>query len=326
MQVSKVWLFSYIRDNNSDALIIRYAVASYRVPVTLQRVSDAAMGGGSSVPAVSPALLLADVEYDPRIGSVTEEEAIEAIALAFCGSETVPKEELIHWILGPRWAAFDSPERMSVCRYNGKFAVASCSKKGSVLGLRDPSTREVLGVLLLRRTPETTVEMMRTMKQAGAPPHMKTKVYGKEPLKRDGAVEKAMKKLAHRGPQYVLYALAVKPAHQGKGYASALVRALKALADRDGLPVCVDCVGERLEAIYGHLGFEVQQRLEVIDPTKQEGSAPISMTSMMRPAKRDRQASTASTRGSRGSTGGVSRLSLRLRILEMQWGRRGSRT
>merc|ERR1719171_1041288 len=114
--------------------------------------------------------------------------------------------------------------------------------------------------------------MMRTMAAVGSPPHMKTKVYGKEPLKRDGAIEGAMKKLAHKEPQHVLYALAVKPAHQGKGYAGVLVRALCARADKDGLPVYVDCAGERLEKLYSHLGFQIVNKVTLADPTNQEGS------------------------------------------------------
>ena len=243
------------------------------------------MGGGASVHAVPPDSLLKGIECDSRIGAVTDEEAIEGIALGFCGTATTPKEEVVSWILGPRWAAFDAPERLAVCRYNGKFAVASCSKKGTVLGLRDPDSKEVLGVMLLRRTPESGSEMMKTMMKVGSPPHMSTKIYGKGPLKRDGAVEGGMKKLGHAGPQYVLYALSVKPEHQGKGVAGALVRALFALADRDGVPVYVDCAGERLEAIYGKLGFEKVKQVEVTDPTNEEGSGVLNMASMLRKAQ-----------------------------------------
>lgn len=242
------------------------------------------MGGGASVHRVSADVLIKDIECDPRIGAVTEEEAIETIAKGFCGTESAPKEDLINWILGPRFTAHDSPERIDMCRYNGKFAVASATKKGTVLGLRDPDTKEVLGVLLVRRTPETMSEMMSTMGKCGKPPHMKSSVYGKEPFKRDGAVEKAMKNLAHGVKNcYILYTLAVKPEHQGKGIASALVRsALFKLADRDGLPIYVDCAGERLEKLYAHLGFVRERQVELLDPTKQEGSGSIGMVSMMR--------------------------------------------
>ena len=243
------------------------------------------MGGGASKPqGVAADALLEGLAYDKRIGAVTGEEAIECIALAFAGTATAPKEELMNWILGPRFAAFDSPERMAMCKYNGKWAVTACTKKGTVVGLRDPETKEVLGVMALRRTPETMSEMMSTMSKCGNPPHMSGKEpYGKEPMKRDEAVEKGMKKLAQKGPQYILYALSVKPAHQGKGVARALVNALFACADRDQVPAYVDCVGERLVKLYSHLGFEKHAEAEVVDPTKQEGGEEkIVMTSLMR--------------------------------------------
>ena len=237
------------------------------------------MGSGSSVHRVSAEALTKGLDCDPRICAVTAEETIETVGLAFCGSQ---EQHYLHWILGPQHAATDSPERLGLCKYNGKYAFSSCSKKGTVLGLRDPASNEVLGVMLLRRQPESDWEMMKTMAAAGSPPHMKSAVYGKEPLKRDEAIVKAMKQLAHKGPQYILYMLAVKPQHQGKGCAAALVRALFALSDRDGVPCCLDSTGARLEKFFAHLGFEQQKKLEVADPTSQEGSGPVTMVSMVR--------------------------------------------
>jgi GNAT superfamily N-acetyltransferase len=220
------------------------------------------------------------VECDPRIGAVTVEEAIETIALGYRGTATTAAEDLVSWVLGPRFANHNSHERISMCDYYGKYGAASCSKRGIMVGLRDPATSEVLGVMLLRRKPETDLEVYRTMMSAGYPPHLKKSVYGKEPLRREATVIKAQKKLAFKGPQYLLYNLAVKPAHQGKGCAAALVRALIALGERDGVPVCI-YAGERLEAFYGRLGFEKQQLVEVVDPTGQAGSGSINMISMM---------------------------------------------
>ena len=75
-------------------------------------------------------------------------------------------------------------------------------------------------------------------------------------------------------------ALAVHPAHQGRGYASSLVRAAFALGDRDGLPVTVECAGERMEALYTHLGFEKHAQAAVDDPTNQ--TKKLAMVSMVR--------------------------------------------
>jgi len=241
------------------------------------------MGGGASVHKVGADALLQEVSRDARIGAVTKEEAIDAIAVASCGSATAPQEEVAGWILGPKWRAFNSPERMDLCTYNAKFAVASCTKKGTIIGLRDPETKEVLGVMLVRRTYETDGEMVSTAFSLGTPPHMKTKVYGKEPQKRDGGIITAMKALKYTGgPQYIIYMLAVKPSAQGKGVAKALVNALFAVGDREQLPVTVDCAGERLEKLYTHLGFQKRVEAKAEDPTKQEGSGPLGMVGLIR--------------------------------------------
>ena len=239
-------------------------------------VDPEAAAGNRVVP--NPKFLFDGLDVDPRIGTATADEAIETIALGYCGTESIPADDLLNWVLGPRWVAFDSLERKDMCRYYGKYGVASCSMKG-IVGLRDPATSEGMAVMLLRRSAESDFDVMRTALKAGSPPHTKKKVYGKEPLRREAAIVKAMKQLAHKGPQYILYNLAVKPAHQGKGCATALVRALVALGGREGVPVYLDA-SERLQTFYSRLGFEKQTEVEVVDPTGQEGSGSLVLASM----------------------------------------------
>ena len=81
-------------------------------------------------------------------------------------------------------------------------------------------------------------------------------------MKRDEAAIKAMKRLNHKGPQIIIYAIAVRPDFQGQKIATALVNCAFALGDRDGVPVTVQCGGSssddpgRVEQMYAHLGFE----------------------------------------------------------------------
>ena len=174
-----------------------------------------------------------------------------------------------------------------MCKYNGKWAVTACTKKGTVVGLRDPETKEVLGVMALRRTPETMSEMMSTMSKCGNPPHMSGKgPYGKEPMKRDEAAIKAMKRLNHKGPQIIIYAIAVRPEHQGQKIATALVNCAFALGDRDGVPVTVQCGGStsddpgRVEQMYAHLGFEREGAVDTAP-----GEPPLGLVAMVRTPK-----------------------------------------
>lgn len=257
------------------------------------------MGGGASVHKIPAEVLLKDITADQRIGGCTAEEAIETLGASFNGTADSPKDaHFLDWILGPKFAAAEqSAERKTMCDYNAKFGVLGCTKKGTILGLRDSDTKEVLGVMLLRRTPETDGEMMSTMMKAGKPPHMKAATYGKGPLKRDEAIVKTMKKLKISGTQYIVYMLGVKPQHQGKGVAKALMHALFEISDRDQAPVYLDSMGDRLEALFAHLGFELQQKIEVADPIAelppekmsdldlQGASGPRGMVSMVRKPK-----------------------------------------
>ena len=58
------------------------------------------------------------------------------------------------------------------------------------------------------------------------------------------------------------------------------MRAAFALGDRDALPVTVECAGERMEALYTHLGFEKHAQAAVDDPTNQ--TKKLAMVSMVR--------------------------------------------
>ena len=57
---------------------------------------------------------------------------------------------------------------------------------------------------------------------------------------------------------------------------------MAALQDRDGLPVYVDCAGERLEKFYGHLGFEKIKGIELVDPCKENNAGTLPMCTMVR--------------------------------------------
>lgn len=58
-------------------------------------------------------------------------------------------------------------------------------------------------------------------------------------------------------PHVYLQLLGVDPAHQGKGYASALLRPMFARLDEIGLPCFLETQAEKNVALYRHLSFEV---------------------------------------------------------------------
>lgn len=60
-------------------------------------------------------------------------------------------------------------------------------------------------------------------------------------------------------PHWCLFLLAVEPAYQGKGYASALLKPMLARIDSERLPCYLDTTEERNVSLYQHYGFRVAE-------------------------------------------------------------------
>lgn len=58
-------------------------------------------------------------------------------------------------------------------------------------------------------------------------------------------------------PHWHLFPIAVDPKHQGKGYASALMRPMLDRIQSEGLPCFLETLDEKLVSLYEHFGFEV---------------------------------------------------------------------
>ena len=72
-----------------------------------------------------------------------------------------------------------------------------------------------------------------------------------------GEFVNAMRKRYAPLPHMYLQVIGVDPVHQGKGYASALLRAMFARTDGEGLPCYLETQAEKNVAIYEHHGFRV---------------------------------------------------------------------
>ncbi|UCE09456.1 MAG: GNAT family N-acetyltransferase [Candidatus Thorarchaeota archaeon] len=58
-------------------------------------------------------------------------------------------------------------------------------------------------------------------------------------------------------PHWHLFPIAVHPMHQGKGYASTLMRPMLDRIQGEGLPCFLETLNEKLVSLYEHFGFEV---------------------------------------------------------------------
>ena len=79
-----------------------------------------------------------------------------------------------------------------------------------------------------------------------------------------GFLDKAHKRLVPFEHCY-LQTLGVDPAHQGKGYASKLLRPMFARLDEEHMPCYLDTLTEKNSQMYEHLGFKVLERSDVPD-------------------------------------------------------------
>lgn len=102
--------------------------------------------------------------------------------------------------------------------------------------------------------------------------------------KRMAAIDKAMSPIHLKhgsGPHIYTWVVAVAPEAQGAGVGRRLLRAVNAIADAARLPCYLECTGERNEAIYGKLGYEVAGREDVAVPGDEE-PLPGSLCAMVR--------------------------------------------
>lgn len=76
-------------------------------------------------------------------------------------------------------------------------------------------------------------------------------------MNRIGSHVARLRKQGLSEPHWHLFPIAVDPKHQGKGYASALMRPVLDRIQSDGLPCFLETLTEENVSLYEHFGFEV---------------------------------------------------------------------
>ncbi len=128
---------------------------------------------------------------------------------------------------------------------------------------------EVAGATIWRPPGHWETERLRTALRI-------VRAFGRRTRAAAGLAQ-AMSRAHPREPHWYLFAIAVDPAWQGTGVASALLRPRLDLCDRDGLPAYLESSKPASVPLYQHFGFEPTGH-----PDLPEGAPPL--TAMWRAA------------------------------------------
>jgi GNAT superfamily N-acetyltransferase len=195
-------------------------------------------------------------------------EVEDLLGRSFSGSKTSEPEWGVHWTMGPEWASdLDNPARVALSIFLHGLALAAKVPESTMLGVHGTGDKLAAFALVqeLKRAPAATpaMEALRIMRSFAAralccrlPPGWKDKAL----FKRGDAVTAIMGALhakhANR-PHLYLSMIAADPMRQGQGHGGRLIRAVLRVADAAGLPIYLECGGERLKGLYAHFGFEL---------------------------------------------------------------------
>jgi len=73
-----------------------------------------------------------------------------------------------------------------------------------------------------------------------------------------------------KSPHWYLYAIAVDPVHQGKGYASVILKSMIKRIEQEELPIYLDTNTEENVPIYEYFGFKVLEKVVLPTPPRND--------------------------------------------------------
>jgi len=163
------------------------------------------------------------------------------------------------------YAYSDGERESGSLLYFFQFPIRYCLRYGEGYA----PTPEIEGVALWLPSNKYPITFWRTLRTASLWFMFKTMgKIGSARIKRMAYIGKhideAHKRLAPFEHMY-LWILGIDPEHQGKGYASKLLRPMFDRMDEDGIPCYLDTLTEKNVAMYEHLGFKVLEKIDIAD-------------------------------------------------------------
>lgn len=160
-------------------------------------------------------------------------------------------ENLIYNTLIP-----DENERLKLLPHMYSFLLRCGLKKGEVYS----PTEEIEGFAIWLTHKNIDTNFWTTMRNGGFSVYRK---LGKQVLN-EILTSAEFHRNIHReiidDPHWYLQFLAIDPQHQGKGYASSLLKAMINRSNNEGLPIYLETQNERNVSIYQHFGFKMMKK------------------------------------------------------------------
>jgi len=147
----------------------------------------------------------------------------------------------------------DEEKRLEIARHHFEFLL----RYGQIYGEVYATSPHLEGVAVWLPAKKVEITLWRALR-AGL--FRFRKGVGKEALERILSFSEYLDGLHRRhmpGPHHYLFFIGVDPAHQGKGYASRLIRPVLVRLEREGLPCYLVTQNEKNVALYEHYGFRV---------------------------------------------------------------------
>lgn len=212
----------------------------------------------------------------------------------------VPGEQLQNWIVGGGDFNVALEDKIAYHEYCGKFAFLSAYHlKGVVLGMKYNGSLASVAVLFPHDSPYNTSPVCAGLmalnlifkRMGGAMPPSDPKKYGQFAGKRGSAVENCLGEMYQfrsnktKGRYYKIEVLAVDPKFQGKGIAGEAMKVIQWLADRDNMPLYVECAGDKLPNMYKKMGFSDGETVAEPKLSKDDPGPSVKVTGLLRKAK-----------------------------------------
>ena len=224
--------------------------------------------------------------------------AADITTRSFAGTATCAPELLLDWALGEELKGkWDHPDRAKHIGWSMRLATQAALRHGprrAVFLATTPGADAPGAACTVRFLPgkisasaEGWMYLWEILRRSGSPPFDAKNGMSRRMQAAEDAINAAHAKHAP-GPHVNVQLMAVAPEYQGKKLCSLLMRAVSAVADKRRLPCYLETSGLRNARIYERFGYEIVERVAVVDPKKPDAPTYDDLYAMTRPpATRD---------------------------------------